>query len=368
MKKILIIIPIILIIALIPKPGEAVEKCLDCCPDVVLPRDVFECPPESGGPPGVCTPYGCSLLNRYCLGSVCVQCLYSEHCPSNQVCTSSSTCTCPTDKPNWNGASCVALNCTLPHFGDIKHGQSITAYKLPIIPYGENCALEPWKEQRICNNGVLSGSYKYSNCKTECDPRYNSPCTRTCFTGAKYDCKGISGTCTCECTGGTFTPSCPPASTIQCGVPITGCGTCTGTGTYCGGGSFCNSANTCQCPSDKQNWCDACTNIETDVNNCGGCGTKCPTGQTCTGGKCTCTPTSWTPSTSSKCGTFTQTSNCGTTRTATGDIICGGGSFCNSANTCQCPSDKQNWCDACTNIETDVNNCGGCGTKCPTGQ
>jgi Cys-rich repeat protein len=51
-----------------------------------------------------------------------------------------------------------------------------------------------------------------------------------------------------------------------------------------------------------------------------------------------CTDTTWTPDPATKCGTFTQTSNCANTRTATGTLVCSGSTpVCGTINTCvQC--------------------------------
>ena len=66
------------------------------------------------------------------------------------------------------------------------------------------------------------------------------------------------------------------------------------------------------------------TNLQTDEENCGRCGNQCPTGATCTNGVCLC-PTGETP--------------CGVTATNRG---------------------------ACRNLNTDVGNCGTCGNVCPS--
>ncbi len=74
----------------------------------------------------------------------------------------------------------------------------------------------------------------------------------------------------------------------------------------------------------------------TQTSNCGTTRTttgslSCGAGQTCTNNACTntvCTPTTWEPAAASRCGSFTQTSNCGTTRTTTGSLSCAAGQTC----------------------------------------
>ena len=77
-----------------------------------------------------------------------------------------------------------------------------------------------------------------------------------------------------------------------------------------------------QCSSTRPLFCDNNLNL---ANNCNACG--CPSGQNCqSNGQCVavCQDTSWSPDTSTVCSgqSFTQTSNCGNTRAATGTKSC----------------------------------------------
>ncbi len=60
--------------------------------------------------------------------------------------------------------------------------------------------------------------------------------------------------------------------------------------------------------------------------NNGACPKTCSA--SCTTNNCTCTDTNWTPSLSNLCGSVTQTSNCGTTRTMQGNVTCATGQTC----------------------------------------
>lgn len=91
------------------------------------------------------------------------------------------------------------------------------------------------------------------------------------------------------------------------------------------------------CPSNPQQCegkcCgDKCTLIQVDRNNCGDCLVQCPAGELCAGGTCGC-PVSVT-----------------------------------SGNVVKCPM-GQSCCgvSGCKNLQTDINNCGQCGTKCAAG-
>lgn len=137
---------------------------------------------------------------------------------------------------------------------------------------------------------------------------------------------------------------------------------------------FCGSCDAMPCDSFSEKCCNGtCTNICNDTN-CGDCGRAVQAGEKC----CNCTST--------KLGTNTNCSDCGD--------ICTGGRTCVNGN-CQCPpgtrecssdSDKpccpnaRDCCNetccatgtkccngTCVNLNTDVNNCGGCGNVCAQG-
>lgn len=63
---------------------------------------------------------------------------------------------------NYTKSSCavgVPATCTFNN-QTVAHGQSIPAYANSSVPYGEKCMAE----QRVCNNGALSGHNRYATC------------------------------------------------------------------------------------------------------------------------------------------------------------------------------------------------------------
>lgn len=71
-----------------------------------------------------------------------------------------------TTSSNWVVTTRAAYSCNVAPWGTIAHGNSVTAYSqsnpLPTSP----CS--GLSESRICNDGVLSGSFAYSSCQNGC--------------------------------------------------------------------------------------------------------------------------------------------------------------------------------------------------------
>jgi hypothetical protein len=128
-------------------------------------------------------------------------------------------------------------------------------------------------------------------------------------------------------------------------------------------GSKCTAADICCVRNNGES--DYCTNLTSDVRNCGGCGVTCKDSESCINGLCGC------KATEKRCGgectdASTDATNCGTCghtcpqlcnkgRCATCAAVLGAGNvYC--ADTTQC-----------INVREDESNCGKCGHQCPDG-
>jgi hypothetical protein len=146
---------------------------------------------------------------------------------------------------------------------------------------------------------------------------------------------------------------CGGSENVSCVFGYTGCGrTCVDTtkdvencgdcGVTCIAGGVCVAGKcTLQCADSSHAACPtasptACVDTKTDPVNCGGCGIACPLGQGCTDGFCTIACPKPTPDL------------CGVDVDAGPDASVGAGAFC-------------------TDLSTDITNCGVCGKTCPDG-
>jgi hypothetical protein len=150
-----------------------------------------------------------------------------------------------------------------------------------------------------------------------------------------------------ELSQGEFTE--PPAGDVD--LPNNGCA----------GGSTSQT-----CPGSS-----SCVNLESNPAHCGGCDTPCGAGLICAGGACV-----------SPCGSLSNCggncvneqndpNNCGGCAAASLFYTCPPTATC-VAGECQCPAGNTMCDDAqrlpvCVDIETDPNNCGGCGNVCSSG-
>ncbi|MGC9983125.1 MAG: SUMF1/EgtB/PvdO family nonheme iron enzyme [Polyangia bacterium] len=111
---------------------------------------------------------------------------------------------------------------------------------------------------------------------------------------------------------------------------------------------------------------DGCeTYLNTNATNCGRCGNACGSGQRCSGGTCLCDGTSCPNGCcdGQTCEAYSsQTSlTCGTAGATCG--ACTGGQTCQSG-VCVCPLGWSLCGSTCVDEQTDNSNCGGCGTVC----
>jgi hypothetical protein len=164
--------------------------------------------------------------------------------------------------------------------------------------------------------------------------------------------------------------ACPSGQVICSGIctditsDVKNCGRC---GNLCHIGEICKHGK-CVCPSNQTNCSGYCSDIMKDVMNCGECGNICSNGSTCEEGECEC------PSGEVDCnGNCTDINkfvkdvkNCGGcgNRCPNGATCKSGKCVCPSGQKCACPQGLTNCSGYCRNISNDVNNCGKCGFVC----
>src|SRR5262245_4152524 len=133
------------------------------------------------------------------------------------------------------------------------------------------------------------------------------------------------------------------------------CGSC---GNACGAGQTCQ-AGMCQCSAGLLACGNSC--VSSDASHCGNCTTMCASGEACSNNSC-----------AASCGGGeTKCSDGYCAAAGRGDALhcgscnpCPGGSVCN-AGTCGCPTSEQMLCaNACVDVMTDSEHCGGCNRPC----
>jgi hypothetical protein len=302
-------------------------------------------------------------------------CSNGKCCPSGQtgfVFGANSIC-CPGNQISCDGLTCIDLNANTT----CGTGCGMT----------ENCLLNG----ELCVNqdcSINCGSL--TTCGTSCadlqtDENHCGTCTTTCTVAGSQCTNGV-----CGCPSGTTTCA---GACVDTTSNNTHCGGCAGApgsdtcdtiiGETCQSGHCC-AAGTTWCPT-ANGGAGACIDPKTDNANCGGCSTTanptaCSGNETCQAGSCECSfgqsqvPTAVGNCTPGVC--YTQSidpQHCGLECK-----ICGPGEVCVAGGcrpTCPAPLTE---CNAavgdpfqfphCTNTSTDNLNCGGCGTKCPSGQ
>jgi hypothetical protein len=298
--------------------------------------------------------------NAHC-GSCSTACATGSTCLSGLCCASGfvncgGTCVNLTASPNCGscGVTCAAgLTCT---------------NKTCLSVNGQTCSTGAQCSSGFCVDNVCCGTSSCGTCMACSNARTGQP----------------SGTCAAISTGGADNRcvAAPP-----CGLDGTcnGAGACRNTvsGTNCGAASCmagtaqpassCNGSGACVTPTTK-----ACTPYICGTNAClTTCTTNanCATGNQCSGGACVACSggvccASGQVNCSGTCVTTTSDVNncggCGTKCTApTGGTVTCNASVCRPA----CPTGATLCGSACVTTASDVNNCGACGTKCtaPTG-
>ena len=140
-------------------------------------------------------------------------------------------------------------------------------------------------------------------------------------------------------------------------------------GTCCPPGEVClppkkkHGNRRCGCPAHTSLCRGKCSNLQSDVRNCGHCGHKCAPSQVCVHGKCTCAPGQAVCA--GACVTLAHDpKNCGKC-----GHKCGSGQVCSSGNCAAgCPSGHTNCHGSCADLASDAQHCGSCGAVCAAGQ
>ena len=235
-----------------------------------------------------------------------------------------------------------------------------------VCPNGQSCSAG--KCTLVCGGGTTQCGNACVDVKN--DPANCGVCNNVCANGLV--CSG--GVCQLACSGGT----------VKCGNVCvdtqndpSNCGVC---GNVCANGLVC-SGGMCQlsCLGGSTKCGNLCVDIKNDPANCGMCGTMCAYANAgaycgnsvcglgaCNAGFANCnklTPdgceiaTTTDPNNCGGCGVKCAYANAGAT---CGNSTCGLGA-CN-AGFANCNNNALDGCEVATT--SDINNCGGCGTKC----
>ena len=133
-------------------------------------------------PPATCTFNGQVIQNggsvtAYQSGSAAYgqQCMGETRvCNNGQLSGSFTASNCTAQPPQ---------NCVTPWGTTVGNGQTVTAYRLSTVSYGQSCQGGN-VEQRLCTNGTLSGSFTNQNCLVQTPASCTGPDGRTIQSGS----------------------------------------------------------------------------------------------------------------------------------------------------------------------------------------
>jgi hypothetical protein len=316
--------------------------------------------------------------------SHCGTCGYACPCPGGSPACNNGVCSCASCQTGWGdcngnpGDGCESQLNTLTNCGACgtpcarANATATCASGACLIAscnagYG-NCdgvdsnGCETNLQMNLSNCGTCGHACSTTNGSASCSL---GVCAIACNAGWG-NCDGVIGN-GCEAQLNTI---------LNCGACGTACTNANGT-TSCSGGAcvpICG-AGYANCDGNPNNGCE--TNLQTSTNNCGACGTACanPNGTTsCVSGVCSpvCS-TGWgncdgNPNNGCETSTSSSLSNCGscgaTCTNANGTTVCTSGACVPTCSTGwgNCDGNLNNGCE--TNTQTNVSNCGSCGTVC----
>jgi hypothetical protein len=245
--------------------------------------------------------------------------------PASTTCSLLEVCCATLDSATRAGCNAIAQAGSPPDCANGLASQQATGNCAGICRTNADCG-----GGQVCNSSSSSCVACTSNAQCSgstpvCDTSKNA-CVAC---AASSDCPASLPACVnhacVACDVGSQCPSGTCNGDNTCQAPA-----CSTVGQSCGVGGCCAGAcvsGTCQCPAGNVACAGECTDVQTDVNNCGQCGLMCGSGSavpvpgiTCQGARCTC------PATASLC--FNQ---------------------------------------ECAYLQSDPTNCGTCGNVCTAG-
>ncbi|MEM6368764.1 MAG: MXAN_6577-like cysteine-rich protein [Myxococcota bacterium] len=303
----------------------------------------FSCS-EDEVPDGFLCPTGLESCSESCVDTAndpanCGGCELA--CDSTEVCGNGTCSTqCPSGQSECD-RQCVDLATSLGNCGECGN----------TCPSGEVCSQGAC--QTSCGGGLVECA---GTCRDLDSDRANcGACGVTCPGGEVC----VDGGCEVSCPGGQANCDgfCVDTDTdrANCGA----CGSDCAAGQICGGGTCAIS-----CP-DGQIACEGrCVNTSSDRNNCDACGVTCGDGEVCTDGTCqlSCGGTTPTACDGGCVNTDTDPEHCGGC-----GIVCGPGEACNMS-TCaaNCGPGLTDCNGACVDLTNNPDFCGACDVDCPT--
>lgn len=287
------------------------------------PPGVISCAEGQTVCSGICRNTLADASNCGTCGRVCG----SGHVCNSGVCTGSAASAATTTAVTTTTTTAAAASGTHCGAGQINCGGTCVMADAGLTLCGDRC------------RNLQADAENCGACGHVC------PSWQACTAGT---CRGCSPGFT-ECGPGCSNTSIDP---VNCG----GCGIVCPTGLRCIGGS-CMADSSGASPSmtclvGYSDCGSGCTDLRTDSANCGFCGNACPTGQSCTSGICTGGIVCMSPFTS--CGS-------GCSNLQIDPVNCGSCGI-------TCPDGYRCCLGTCTDTGSNNENCGTCGNACPSGQ